>query len=360
MLLQTGMLSFHQENVPTVWITPVYPLFLTPFFAFFPDSVALALIRTVQIGVSGLTIWLSYRIGTRIKNETTGLIAAASIAFYPANILTANLILTETLFTFFLMYFVDLALKPRKRPLTFAGWGGVWAVSSLIRPTLAMIPAIFFLYYWMTKHMNWKQALQYGTIMLISGVLVFSPWWIRNYVQFDRFIPFTYADGAPLLEGSFPDNQVDRSVFIEENMDKIFVNQYYKHLAVERIKRGFSEDFRTYLTWYAAEKPMRLLFTSFYWIPVFGISSGEVLIFHNLVNLAALLGLVAAFRKRNAGVFFFLLPVVYFTVLYSMYFAFDRYGFPQFTLVSVIAAYGFAEMGEKMRRPQGLHQHAAD
>lgn len=350
MLLKTGTFSFHQEHVPTVWITPAYPLFLAPFFAFFRDSVALTLVRIAQIVLSGVTIWLSYRIGKRIKNETTGLIAAALVAFYPANILSANLILTETLFTFVLVWFTNLALKPKKDWKTFVGLGIVWAVSSLIRPTIAMIPAVFFLYYWVTRHLTWKQVLQYGTLMFVAGVLVFSPWWIRNYMQFDRFIPFSYADGAPLLEGSFPGNKVDRSVFIEQNMDKIYVNQYYKNLALERIKRGFSEDFRTYLKWYAVEKPMHLLFTSFYWIQVFSIPYGKVVFFHHLVNLVAVVGLAVAWFRRNSGVLFLILPVVYFTFLYSIYFAFDRYGFPQFTLVSIIAAYALAEMVERLRR----------
>lgn len=339
LLLKTGILSFHQENVPTVWITPAYPLFLAPFYAFFSDSAAATLIRIMQALVSSLTIWLSYRIGKQIRNELTGLLAAVLIAFYPANWLTANLILSETLFTFFLVLLVHLAIAPRPAWPTFVWLGAIWAVASLLRPTIAMLPALFFLYYLLTKRFSLVQCLRYGTIMFLTGVLFFSPWWIRNAIAYDRFIPFTYSDGAPLLEGSFPGGQVDRSIFIEQNPDKIYVNDYYKQLAAERIRDGFRNDFPTYLKWYAYEKPKRLLTDSFYWIALFDIYNDKVKFYHNTVNVLALAGLILAARNRKREIAFLLLPIVYFTVLYSIYFAFDRYGYPQFTLVSIIAAY---------------------
>lgn len=343
MLLETGTLSFHQKFVPTVWITPAYPLFLAPFYWLFSDEMAPHMIRAAQTILSSLAIWVAFLLGRKVKNLLTGWMAALILAFYPPNLLTPNLILTETLFTLLLLWFVYLALDPPKTVKTFVWLGVVWAVTSLVRPTIAMIPALFFLYYLAKRKMNIRECVKYGSIMLVTGVLIFSPWWVRNYIHYDKFIPFTYAEGAPLLEGSFLNGEVDRSLFIESNLDKIYVNEYYKNLGLQRIKQGFHDDFWAYFTWYAVEKPMRLLFAPFYWIFI-GFNYYKVAVFHNALNIIALIGIVMAAAKRNWEIAFLALPVVYFTVLYSMYFAFSRYGYPQFMLVCIIAAYAVAEV----------------
>ncbi len=44
-----------------------------------------------------------------------------------------------------------------------------------------------------------KQAL----ISVLVLFVVLGPWWARNYIQFDKFIPLTAGAGNPLLLGTY-------------------------------------------------------------------------------------------------------------------------------------------------------------
>lgn len=44
-----------------------------------------------------------------------------------------------------------------------------------------------------------KQAI----ISIGIGLIVLGPWWARNYIQFDKFIPLTAGAGNPLLLGTY-------------------------------------------------------------------------------------------------------------------------------------------------------------
>lgn len=55
------------------------------------------------------------------------------------------------------------------------------------------------------KKVRFKEALKYTIIVIAVFSVVMSPWWIRNYVIFHRFIPFTMATGNPMDQGTFID-----------------------------------------------------------------------------------------------------------------------------------------------------------
>jgi 4-amino-4-deoxy-L-arabinose transferase-like glycosyltransferase len=96
-----------------------------------PDQVTEAVIRLVPVGLSLLTIVLSYALVRRLTGrQWIGLLAAAALALSPAMVLTARLVESEALLTPLLLAALILALRVRD------GAGG-WSVIGLLAVCVA-------------------------------------------------------------------------------------------------------------------------------------------------------------------------------------------------------------------------------
>jgi 4-amino-4-deoxy-L-arabinose transferase-like glycosyltransferase len=103
-LLKSGILTFHNFNEPTVFIMPLYPLFLTGVFKVwglgFTGMQAVRIIQAVFSCITILFVWLT---GKKLFNTGVALLASFLAAFYFPNITTTGYLLTETLFTMLLI-----------------------------------------------------------------------------------------------------------------------------------------------------------------------------------------------------------------------------------------------------------------
>jgi 4-amino-4-deoxy-L-arabinose transferase-like glycosyltransferase len=195
-LLYTGAFTISPQNAePQTVRTLGYPVFLALIYAVFGENDVAVLF--VQIVFSVGTLLLTYWIGSRLWDSKTGLIASLLLALDMNSAGFSLLLLTETLFTFFLSaflaaiaYFLDLGVpvvENRKKHLAAAFLAGLFlSVATHIRPiTYYLIPVM--LAVWII----WGLFKKWDRRPLIASWLAFSVpifllvggWQVRNYVQ---------------------------------------------------------------------------------------------------------------------------------------------------------------------------------
>ena len=154
-------------------------------------------------------------------------------------------------------------------------------LSLYIRPTIALFPILLFLYLLLVKYPMRLMLKQLG-VATIALLLVMSPWWIRNYVLFNEFIPLSGGAGNPLLLGTyqgkgFPSETMDsilKKIDEETKGQNIYYNmKEQEKVAKERIKEWISTNPKDYLYSLFVLKPKIFWETQFYWIEIFNIKA---------------------------------------------------------------------------------------
>ncbi len=179
--------SFHPEPIRT----PGYLCFVAAIYAVggaHPWPVLL-----VQIVMDAVITWLCFLFASRMIGTEGGLVAALFYAIDPAAILNTNTLMSDTLFTLFLV----LAALALQRAIAAGVWGsslqfyllGALFVgfAALTRPlALYFMPLYVLLIFWNQR----KRILQaIGITIAATGIFVavLTPWVIHNHQQYGEF-----------------------------------------------------------------------------------------------------------------------------------------------------------------------------
>jgi hypothetical protein len=214
-LLDTGIYG-RQTGQPDALIPPLYSYVLAVVYGVFGRGYMQ--VGLFHIVLDTCSIAMLYTIARRLITgvtrsekhaEIVAALAGLFYALYPY-LIFQNLTLIDTpLFMTLLHAFVLIMVLLRERAhLDRAAWilsiagGIVLGLSMLARPImppLALLVAVWFLF-----RLNLTQTvIRLAPVALIGG-LVLLPWIIRNYVEFDAFIPMTTTSGANFWQGNSP------------------------------------------------------------------------------------------------------------------------------------------------------------
>jgi 4-amino-4-deoxy-L-arabinose transferase-like glycosyltransferase len=205
-----------QDDRAIVRVGPLYQFFLVGIYKVFGHSFAAVWI--IQALLHVLSAFIIYHLSIIIFNknkETIALWATGIFAFYPDLIEISAMLLTETLYLFLWIVFIYLFIwyidRTAPSEAGFVGWlrnlsefirtkvhevrlrnEWFWIVilalisglAVLARPPVLFVLPLVFFYLWSRKRI--KLSILYAFIL----ILVFAPWTIRNYVTFDRIMPF--------------------------------------------------------------------------------------------------------------------------------------------------------------------------
>lgn len=350
-LLETGMFTFGSEtDQPTVFIPPLFTLYLAGVFALF-GSEALGLVMA-QVGVMAMglaVIVLIVRMGVHLQKPRAGLFAGAVVAVYPPLVLHHVLYLTETMFTvwtllFFLTLFAALEQTSGKKLLLTGVWLGL---ATLTRPTFALFPAVVGLYLWGRSDYRWKRALVVGAALVGVLVVLLSPWIVRNYVAFDRFIPLTKASGNPFLTGTYVNHDVWANGPDEEFPDYpkgwkkvpgdlLATDDRLMAIGMERLEQAFAKDPWAVVQWYTVGKFTLFWGHVFDWKDTLQPGVGVMEWVHRVLMGLAVVGVVVAVRRKVPYVWLLVLWLGYFTVVHLVYVALPRYALPVLPIVFLL------------------------
>lgn len=350
-LVEKGIYVYHNPPTPTVFMMPGLPFTFALFTLIFGKMTDIVAFRILQAVVQTLSLYLIFFIGRKVFNSKVGIIATVLDLFYIAEIYVTNLILTETFFKFFillLIYFSIYALEKNKTKYYVAG-GIFWALATYFRPTIATYPIII-LIMWIIMKYSFKDILKNTAIVVGVFCVLMSPWWIRNYRVFHKFIPLTLATGNPMLQGTYINydqekshktDGLDYAQFKYPAGNEIDNNKVEMKISKYRLKNLVPKHPFKFLAWYTLGKTYNQLNYPFYWKEIFG-ENFYIAGFYHLVlivfSIIASIKLLFIEKLKNKAAVVLSFVTIYFVVVYLPFYAFQRYYYPAMPYVMILTA----------------------
>jgi 4-amino-4-deoxy-L-arabinose transferase-like glycosyltransferase len=360
-LVQTGVYTYHKPPVPTVFMMPGLSYTLAFFMSIFGEFGGITAFRITQGAIQVLSLLLLFFIARKVFNSKVAIVAIIMDLIYIPEIWVPNLILTETFFKFFvlcLVYFSIYAIDKDRTKFYLLG-GAALGFATLFRPTISTYPVII-LIIWIIKKLSFKKAVKYTLTVTVVFCIVLSPWWIRNYKTFNKFIPFTLATGNPMLQGTFINydqttkstDGLDYTHYNTKNpkLSEIQRNTMEIVLSKYRLESLFPKEPLKFIRWYTIGKSKIQVRTPFYWKNIFNIKYKIVEHYHYIILILSLAGAILYFLSPNKNILGILpiATVVYFILIYLPFFTMSRYFYPVMPILIMFSSYIFVSIFENI------------
>ncbi len=201
MLEGRGMVTddFRYGQGLRAYFPPLFPVILAGWWWVFGDSLRATLLLNLATALA--TCWTLASIGRLWGNAEAGRAAALLFLAYPAFAITAGIpnkeMLTMLLGALFVRAILFWEADDGKGTWRHAAvFGGLWALMALTQAALALMPPVVAAL--LIPRFGFAKLLNLGLRAVPFFVLVMSPWWIRNWLIFGQFVPFTTAAGFML------------------------------------------------------------------------------------------------------------------------------------------------------------------
>lgn len=181
---------------PDIFRTPIYPLFIAGVYAISGHSdAAVVLVQLIIGSFLGSLLYLSLL--SWGFSRRSGLIAGFLFAADPLTTLNANLLMTETLFTFLIVFgfgaLFGFGHFQKRRWFMLAVF--LFACAGLARPIGQFLPLVLFPIFIVAvkKGERGRAIFQWMLFALLSSVLIYS-WAYRNYYYSGSFTLSSVSD----------------------------------------------------------------------------------------------------------------------------------------------------------------------
>lgn len=209
---------FFPETANTIMREPGYPAVLAGVFWLFGYS--LTATKLLNFFLALLGAFLVARLTSRVfGNKSYSIIAALLFLFHPGIIIAESRGGVEILFIVLFLLFVHSIYNCIYRGLyiDFVLAGFILGFAVLVKSTLMYFP-LFLLFYLII--INFKRNLIKSIIktgvLVISMLLILSPWIIRNYILVGKIIPTASVLGVAAYTGQYICKNFDFNVNMQE------------------------------------------------------------------------------------------------------------------------------------------------
>ncbi len=195
------------DTGPTAWMTPVYPYIVAGVFKVFgvytkTSAIALLSLNALMSALMCVLVFLIARIsfGDRVAKWS-----GWTWAFFPYAIYFPVERIWETWLATLLLGWIFLITLKLENENKFSGWvvfGLLWGIAALTSP--ALLSVLPFLAGWVIyrRHRQGRHWFAVNVVASLAFLAVVSPWFIRNYEVFHRFVPFRDGMGLVLRLGT--------------------------------------------------------------------------------------------------------------------------------------------------------------
>lgn len=182
-------LSTQPPYLPSSRRPPVYPLFLAAVFLVGGESWPVLLV--VQAAVFGTAVVLSTVLAGQFFDRQVAITSGLLMGLNPTLGRWAGAYLNETLYMGLAIATVLLFARAMRMPSAgrFIATGLAWALTTLCKPLTVLLLPLLLGAIWLARP-TVDRRMRCGLILVLSGLVVIGAWTIRNYVAFNRVIPF--------------------------------------------------------------------------------------------------------------------------------------------------------------------------
>jgi 4-amino-4-deoxy-L-arabinose transferase-like glycosyltransferase len=190
---------------PSAWAPPVYPYILAGVFKLFGvySNLSAWMILAFNSIFSALTCLTLYRIAEKIYGVAVARATAWTWALFPYAIywpvrVVWEMSLSAFLLSLALLLTMRMADEPPS-PRMWVGFGLLWGLLALTNTAvLSLLPFCLLYLLWRSPRPT-RQLVGFGSgivLCVLAAGLVVSPWLVRNYLVFDKFV--FVRDNLPL------------------------------------------------------------------------------------------------------------------------------------------------------------------
>ena len=241
--------------------TPGYAFFLYPFFEHPPVKAMFDNIVMVQALISSLTVLIAFLFYQSFLNWIGALLAAVLTTLSP-HLIAANIyVLTETVFTFFLVccVYAFSRLVANNNDKWAIAVGAFLGLTILVKPTMSyfiffLVPALFVFY-------DRKQAVKIAVMLVAGCYVVYGPWIVRSNLNVEDSARSSKAL-ASIHKGMYPNIMYQddpETVGYPNHHDPGWKQRKDYSSVLGEIGRRFAEEPLEYTHWYLIGKPVTLL-----------------------------------------------------------------------------------------------------
>jgi 4-amino-4-deoxy-L-arabinose transferase-like glycosyltransferase len=341
-LSETGaFVTFGQYRA---WETPLAAIVYAPFYRLFGGGLSfIRMARVFQAFLHVLTAIGAAVVAYSIfKDRLTATIAMSAMIIYPSLLAYQSVLLSETLFIFLLVWGFALLYLWNESPGSglrlFISSVEVFSLSFYAKAVLTVLTPALVASRSIAASERKAARLKYTAASCLILLICFSPWWVRNWQIFGRFVPFTTSASWNLYLGNNPANKnagVDWSADVDAG-EYASIMSLGGELA---INEAFAEKAKAYILGDKAAffRNAWLKFKRF-WNFQSNYAGGNYSMAFRLYNLSLALSWGLAFPLGmasawlNRGKWLELLPiyvlVAYFTIMHVVVIASLRYRLP--------------------------------
>ncbi len=348
---------FGPATGPTAWEPPLYPYLTAGVFLVFGiySKASAFVLLTLNSAFSALTCIPIYYIGRRMFSEKVAVGSAWAWALLPNVIFWCTRYVWETSLSALLVamiFWLTLELQHREGWCSWIEFGLLWGIAALNSPTLLSFLPAAGLWVWYRRSKSGKPSI--GGVALASVVFFacITPWIVRNYEVFGKFIFIRDNFGAELRLGNGNGADGTLMIYLDPMHDVYAMRQYQsmgelawialrKQQALAYIRADYTRFavlcFKRFVCFWAGPPKA----TEPEWL---GPAKNSLFLASSILMFW---GLGRALRQRRPGAWLlFWLILLYPSVYYGVY-SILRYRHPIEPLIAILCVYILMEAGEK-------------
>ena len=350
---------FSGSTGPTAWEPPLYP-YLTAgvfhIFGIYSRTSAFVLLSINSI-FSALTCIPIFLIARRIFSEKVAVGAAWTWALLPYVMYWCTRWVWETSLSALLVaviVWLALTLEDRDGLTPWLEFGLIWGIAALNSTVLlAFLPASG-LWAWYRRAKRHKPSLSGVVLASVVFIACITPWLVRNYETFGKFIFIRDNFGTELLLGNRKDADGTCPWYLHPTQDPYAMRQYTsmgelayvgmcKRQALDYIKADYGRFAilclkRFVYYWNGPPKESKI-----WWLAEFRNSlflASSVLMFW---------GLGRALRRHKPGAWLLFWLILLYPAIYYVVFPGPRYRHPIEPEITILGVYVITEAGKSSR-----------
>jgi len=337
-------------------VGPLYEYFLAGIYKVFGHYYGV--VWFFQALLHALSAWLLYLTALLIfsaneKKKGIALWSAGIFGFYPDLIEISAMLMTETLYLFFvclLFYLFFRFFYQQKNWILVSLLGLVSGLAVLARPpVLFLLPVVYFFFF---RKKLWWQATIFSAVLL----LVFVPWTARNYQVYGEIMPFGAAGNYNFWIGNWHGGDGEQS-------PQPFHTAFTATHEIKEINGESMRQFKLFLQEHPAEflklttlriiKYFSIIRPMGWWFYQTGIgqllfvlSSALASIFLFIFGLA---GAIKAWQAKEEKLNYFLGFLIFTPLIIFATVVETRYRFQVYPLLAILSAYAVSVLSNEKR-----------
>ena len=202
--------GFHLDaasgSYPTAFVPPVVPWVTSLLYRLVGHQFFAAIL--LQCLAGALVPLLCAALGRSLFGDTVGRWSGWLAAVHPLLVFFSGYLLTETMFTAFLLLALLLSADWVRTPRggRALGAGLAWGIAALTRPTALPLPILIAAWAWHPVGLTVGGATRVRQIVLLmlGLAIVVVPWTLRNAIALHAFVPVTTGAGGALMVANNP------------------------------------------------------------------------------------------------------------------------------------------------------------